>query len=55
MDKISLLNKLRKVDEVSLLELLNITSDDLVDAFYEKVEERFEYIHDQLENTFPDE
>jgi hypothetical protein len=39
MDKIELTEELRKVDEVTLLELLNITADDLVDAFLDKIEE----------------
>lgn len=33
------MEKLRKVDEIALLELLQLTSDDLVDAFADKVEE----------------
>lgn len=31
--------ELRKVDEITVMELLGITSDDLVDAFFENVEE----------------
>ena len=35
-------------DEVTLLELLNITSYDLVEAFYDRVEERYEYFNREL-------
>jgi hypothetical protein len=37
-----LLEELRKVDEITLMELLGVTSDDLVDAFFEKVDEEQE-------------
>lgn len=30
--------ELRKLDEITVMELLGITSDDLVDAFFENVE-----------------
>ena len=46
-----LLEVLRTVDELSLLELLEITSDELVDAFTDKIEDReqklWRYIDDQ--------
>lgn len=35
-------------DEVTLLELLNITSYDLVEAFYDRIEERYEYFNKEL-------
>lgn len=35
-------------DEVTLLELLNITSYDLVEAFYDRVEDRYEYFNKEL-------
>lgn len=34
--------ELRKIDEITVMELLGLTSDDLVDAFFEKVEEEQE-------------
>ena len=50
MDKIELTEELRKIDEITLLELLNITSDDLVDAFLDKIEEHqgrlLQYLYD---------
>ena len=48
MDKIGLLNKLRRLDEVSLMELLELTSDDLVDAFLDKIDERISFIYEQV-------
>ena len=50
MDKSSLLEKLRKTDEVLLLELLEITSEELVDAFYDKIQERYSYLERQVED-----
>lgn len=39
MDKLELLEQLRQLDEVTLLELLEINSSDLVDAFLERIQE----------------
>ena len=39
MNKIELIEELRKIDEVTLLEWLNITSDDIVDAFLDRIAE----------------
>lgn len=49
MALLDLLQKLKRVDEVTLLELLDISSEDLVDAFLDKIVERIEYIYGQLE------
>jgi hypothetical protein len=49
MSKPELLEKLRELDPVYLIELLNISSDEIVDEFLDKVDERFQYIHRQLE------
>lgn len=43
-----LLCELRKQEETTILELLDLTTDELVDAFLEKVEEREEYIRKAL-------
>jgi len=48
MNKLELLEKLRSVDEVSLMELLEINSTDIVDAFLDKIEDKLTYIYDQL-------
>lgn len=49
MDKAELLEKLRKLDEVLLLELLDVKSEDIIDAFLDKIEEREIYIRNELE------
>lgn len=50
MNKSQLFDHLRTIDEVLLLELLEITSSDLVDVFYDKIIERYDYIQSQLED-----
>lgn len=39
MNKIELIEELRKIDEVTLLEWLGLTSDDIVDAFLDRIAE----------------
>lgn len=48
MGYLQLIEELRKIDEVTLLELLDIEADDLIDAFPDKIKERLQYIHDYL-------
>ena len=43
-------DKLKQLDEVTLLETLEITSEDLVDRFVDRIEEK----QDTLENDFDD-
>ena len=47
-----LLERLKKEDEVYLLELINISSDELVDAFEDKIEDRKAYIKQQLAEDY---
>jgi nucleoid DNA-binding protein len=49
MNKTELIEQLRDVDEVLLLELLDVTSTELVDAFLDKIEDRINYIYAQLQ------
>lgn len=35
-------------DEITLLEILNIDSFDLVEAFFDRIEERYEYFNKEL-------
>lgn len=50
MNKIELIEELRLIDEVTLLELLNISTQDLIDAFLDRIEEKqgklIKYLHD---------
>lgn len=41
------------VEEVTLLELLNLKSEDLVDAFQDRIEERFDYLVKELMSDNP--
>jgi len=45
MDKAELLEYLRQVDEISLLEVLEITSSDLVDAFSDRILENLDKVY----------
>ena len=42
-------DRLRQVSEIDLLEILEITSEDLVDRFQDKIESKRDYLHDDLE------
>jgi len=35
---------LKTIDEVSLLEVLEISSEDIVDRFLDKIEDRYDYL-----------
>lgn len=50
MDRAELIEKLRELDEVLLLELLEITSTDIVDAFLDKIDEREAHIRHEIED-----
>jgi len=47
MTKSDLLQKLRSEEETVLLEMLGVTSSDLVDAFLDIIEERYKYLDAQ--------
>ncbi len=49
MNKQELIERLRKTEETLLLELLDISSEELIDAFLDKIDERLEYLVRQLE------
>ena len=51
MDKFELLEKLRCLDEISLLELLEINSDDLVDAFLDKIEDNLTSLYEKTRDS----
>lgn len=50
MSYLELIEKLKTYDETLLLELLNVSSEELVDAFLDKIYDRIEYIKNQLED-----
>lgn len=43
-----LLDKLKQLDELTIIEILNINSDELVDAFSEKANERLEQLQEEF-------
>lgn len=45
-----LLEKLKREDEVYLLELLNISSEDILERFADFVEERQDYLEELLDD-----
>ncbi len=49
MDRFEIIEILRSLDEVTLMELLGVTSEDLVDAFLDKINDQFPYIQKQIE------
>lgn len=49
MDKYELLEKLRHLDEVTLLELLEVTSEEIVDRFLDRIIEKNDYIRKELQ------
>ncbi len=51
MDRQELFEELRKLDEVLLLELLNITSEEIVDFFMDRILEREGSIRRALANA----
>lgn len=51
MNKVELIEKLKQMDEITVLELLEINSSDLIDAFVDKVDDKADYIRGQLEDT----
>jgi hypothetical protein len=44
------LYKLKKLDEITLMEVLEISSEDLVERFVDKVENRLDYLTEELES-----
>lgn len=50
---VDLADKLRLIDEISLLEMLEITSEDLVDRFMDTIEEKYEDLVEDFEESNP--
>lgn len=48
MNQLELLKKLRDLDELSLVEVLGVTSDDIVDAFLDRISEKEEELEEQV-------
>lgn len=50
-----LLEKLKGIDEVSLLELLDISSEELINRFEDKIEERADWLFSEADDGEEDE
>jgi hypothetical protein len=48
MEYLELLDKLKHVDEVTLMELLEITSEDMVEKFSDKINENLDRLYRHL-------
>lgn len=48
---LDLFDKLKRLDEISLLEILNITAEELVDRFEDRIEAMFDQLVDELDDT----
>jgi hypothetical protein len=51
MNKQKLLETLRKTEETLLVELLELTSTDIVDKFLDTIEDKLDYLYDQFSET----
>lgn len=45
---------LKKLDEITLMELLNLTSEEIVDAFQDKIEDDFDRLSKEINNELED-
>lgn len=45
--------KLKTVDEISLMELLEITSDEIVERFIDKIENKIDALEIEFDDTTP--
>lgn len=45
MNKLELIEELRKADEITLLEVLEITSEDLLDRFMDRVDDNMDKLY----------
>ncbi len=52
---LDLFDKLKRLDEISLLEILNITTEELVDRFEDRIEAMFDQLVDEIDDTEEDE
>jgi hypothetical protein len=45
---------LKKLDEITLMELLNLTSEEIVDSFQDKIEDNFDRLSREINNELKD-
>lgn len=49
-----LVRQLKEYDELTVLELLEISAEDIVERFSDKIEERFDFLEEQLDESRED-
>ena len=47
---IDVCDRLKQQDEISILEVLEITAEELVDRFHDRIEDKFDYLADDLQD-----
>jgi ribosome assembly protein YihI (activator of Der GTPase) len=52
---LDLFDKLKRLDEISLMEILGITAEELVDRFEDRIEAMFDQLVDEIDDTEEDE
>jgi trans-2-enoyl-CoA reductase len=45
---------LKKLDEITLMELLNLTSEEIVNSFQDKIEDNFDRLSNEINNELKD-
>ena len=50
---VDLTEKLKMIEETTLMELLEISSEELVDRFADRVEEKFDILEKEVDDTTP--
>ena len=50
-----IINHLKRIDEISLMEILEISSEDIVDRFGDKIEEKYDLLREDFEADEEDE
>ena len=45
-----IINHLRRIDEISLLEVLDISSEDIVDRFGDRIEDKYDLLREDFED-----
>ena len=48
---LDLFDKLKRLDEISLMEILGITAEELVDRFEDRIEAMFDQLVDEIDDT----
>lgn len=45
-----IINHLRRIDEISLMEILEISSEDIVDRFGDRIEDKYDLLREDFED-----